>query len=612
MDNYKQNIECFKKYKGQIYDAFKLYENSLKNLPSEIIEDIEVHSVNTKDNFQSLIVKKNQKEYRMNSIIHPVLEAERWVKQYQFHNLNSVVAIFGLGNGLFAQKIAENMGESNRVIICEPSVQVFMHVLHQYDLSYLLSHERVEIAVEEINIYDFHKALQHYINIANIKTKIMCMHPGYDKVFPEQGILFWKELSYIDIFIKTNINTEMCFGKFFIENILGNLVHLKNSNTINELAEVLPVDNPIIIVAGGPSVEENIEALKKAKDKFIIIAVDRSLDFLLDNGIEPDLIASVDPIKPIELFTRRDNVTIPLLCILETQTEILKIHKGKKIITRVNRFMKEAYTINGKEAPKTASGSSVATMAFCAAIAMGFKTIILVGQDLAYRGNVTHLGGMEEVDGIDVMVDGIDGEQVRSRSDWLNFIRWYQDVIDGNSEIKVYDAKESGAKIRGTIVKSLDSILEEYEVKQTNYRELVDNLEVTFNEEQLLRIKEYFDGFCDTLDEIKKKAMEACTICDYFLNEDLNNDDVFVTSDIYLRDLNDITEYVSECDIYYLLESYISANATQEISNIYKFTGNQAEDRKDTYEKSKCIFQTIADGCDYLKPLIEKKVVNIL
>ena len=52
-----------------------------------------------------------------------------------------------------------------------------------------------------------------------------------------------------------------------------------------------------VVVASGPSLRRynQIEILKKYKNRLIIISADGALYYLLDNGIIPDLVITLDP-----------------------------------------------------------------------------------------------------------------------------------------------------------------------------------------------------------------------------------------------------------------------------------------------------------------------------
>ena len=326
MNYYEINLDYMKKNKNHLYSKFKNIDiSSYKELD-------EIQSVDTKDGKKALKIKLDSKEYRLNSIYRPEEEAKRWVSQYEFQNLNTVVSMFGFGNGIFARTIMKKMGNSDLLIIYEPCVEMFYHVLNNYDITDIISNNQVKIFLKDINDFEFHTTLQSSINIANWRSQIQCVYPQYDKIFIESCRMFFKELRDNYAYVKMNINTEIYFGQKKIDNIFKNLRFLKNSNTLLEIKEELPKDIPAIVVAAGPSVEENIENLKRVKGKAVIFAVDRILDYLLDAGIEPDFVVTIDGKKSIKYFSRRENITIPLVTYMDSNFDILEWHKGRKDI----------------------------------------------------------------------------------------------------------------------------------------------------------------------------------------------------------------------------------------------------------------------------------------
>ena len=63
---------------------------------------------------------------------------------------------------------------------------------------------------------------------------------------------------------------------------------------------------PGVIVSPGPSLQKNLEILKKIKGKAIIICVLRVLGTLLQNGIEPDIVIQADPHNLEDMMSERD------------------------------------------------------------------------------------------------------------------------------------------------------------------------------------------------------------------------------------------------------------------------------------------------------------------
>ena len=110
--------------------------------------------------------------------------------------------------------------------------------------------------------------------------------------------LYTNEIKSLTEKIKQNFNpilldikTQKNFGKIWQNNIFKNFKRLFN----NEYSfEPLEIDKPILIVGAGPSLEQNIEVIKKNIDNFFVVSSDTSLKILLTHKITPDLVFSFD------------------------------------------------------------------------------------------------------------------------------------------------------------------------------------------------------------------------------------------------------------------------------------------------------------------------------
>lgn len=606
MNYYELNMECIRENRHNLYKKLETVElASFKKL-----EDIQ--SVDTKDGKKALKIKYKSIEYRLNSIYRPVEEAEKWVEQYQFQNLNTIISMFGFGNGVFARTIMKKMGNSDLLIIYEPCIEIFSHVLNNYDITDILASSNIAIFIEELNDFEFHTSLQATINITNLKTQINCIYPQYDKIFVESCASFFNELRDSYSHARLNINTEIYFGQKYIENIFKNLRHLKNSNSLQELKEDIPIDVPAIIVAAGPSVGENLEELKRAKGKSIIFAVDRILDYLLDSGIEPDFVVTIDPKKPLKYFSKRTDVTIPLISYLESNCDILDQHKGRKIICTRNTFIENIYKQVEKPYSWVIPSGSVAIVAFSACIELGFKKVILVGQDLAYDGNNSHADGVEENRGEDfnVFLEGIDGNQVKSRYDWKEFVIRYEDLIKIYSDVEVIDAKKKGAKIEGSIVMPLKDAMNKYCNKDFNYNDIIKNKKVTFDSNDLDIIQKYIENNLDILERIKERAKAAIILCNKLLIENKYKEDSYIAQ-ASMKELRKINNYIEKQTIYSIMDSYIMALSAEELSELYLCSEDVKESNKKTYEKSKIIYKQVIEVVEYIIPRIKEAIKHI-
>lgn len=607
MDYYNKNIECIKDHKPKLLEAIEKNNISLTN-KLEVI-----NSIPTKDENKAIVVQYKSKEYRLNSSYRPIEEAKKWAKAYSIKNINTVINMFGLGNGMFVRALIDKMEVSSYLLIYEPSFDVLKHTLENYDITDIIAHDKVFIFIEDINSDEFRRISNSLTSITNLKSQIQCIHPKYDELFPESAVKFYKYLkdSYTTEVINTN--TVVKLGRRNIDNVFNNLTFLNESSSITEIEEMIPPNIPAIIVAAGPSVEENIEELKRAKGRAIIFAVDSILRFLLDSGVEPDFVLCIDPNKSKWHFTREAPITTPLITYMESNNDILSIHKGKKIFCSQNRFVEEIYMKVDKTPPRVQPSGSVALVAFSVCIKLGIKEIILVGQDLAYKDNQTHAGRAKNVKfnkDTDVELEGINGELIRSRYDWKEFVMRYEDLITQHSDIKVIDAKRYGAKIKGTKVMELGLAIDQYcktplEIEFTN-----DKFRNSFTNEEILSIRDYLQSTLLVLHTIKSRIKKAIRDCDILMKEYSRSSESKKYNDA-LKRISKTNKYIEDQKIYSIMDAYVVALATNEMSQIFKFTDAFDENNVNTYKQSKAIYEAAIVAVDYVYPKLEELITKL-
>ena len=95
--------------------------------------------------------------------------------------------------------------------------------------------------------------------------------------------------------------------------------------------------------------------------------------------------------------------TIPVIAPPTAGYKIMERQKAKKIFYYDGYFLPYSiYFINDKVLPDVSTGGSVACSGFSLLHKLGYETIILVGQDLAFTDNKSHADGtFEEKDASD-------------------------------------------------------------------------------------------------------------------------------------------------------------------------------------------------------------------
>lgn len=129
--------------------------------------------------------------------------------------------------------------------------------------------------------------------------------PGYEKYTKEYEDMC-KMISYRIETVQFDMITEMQLCHQMVTNKMGNMCDIIKQRSINQLIDKFNELNKnggtAIIVSAGPSLDKNVEDLKKAEGKAMIIAVDTALKTVLRAGVRPDLTICVDPRKEIEFL----------------------------------------------------------------------------------------------------------------------------------------------------------------------------------------------------------------------------------------------------------------------------------------------------------------------
>ena len=256
-----------------------------------------------------------------------------------------------------------------------------------------------------------------------------------------------------------------------------------------------------IIVCPGPSLSKNIEMLKKAKGKILIICVLHAFRVLKKAGIVPDMIIHTDPFSLKDLHFERDGKEV------SQWDEWIEASDFSDVSYFITSSMGAPYMFNipvnkvlwmspgqkvGKHLPIDVFdydrvGGSVSHSAFDLMIEFGFKSIALVGQDLAFApdGDMytegAHLDMSEErlkAMGERFLVKSFDGKEVETNNSFYYFGQSYERFADElkDSGIGLYNCTEGGMYLDGfkhcKLVDFIDS--ETKEIKENSIQSILD------------------------------------------------------------------------------------------------------------------------------------------
>ncbi len=316
-----------------------------------------------------------------------------------------------------------------------------------------------------------------------------------------------------------HIGTKMFFTPYQAENFYNNVKYIPGCYKAFQLFRLIPSDIPAFVVSAGPSLNKNIKQLKRAKNKSFIIAVDTAVKPLLREGIEPDLFATLDGIKPLEVIETEQAKNLPMLTKVTAAHSIMDYHTGKKFFYNEGyQYVHKLFEMNDKTIEGFPTGGSVATLAFSLACHLGFRKIIFVGQDLAYTGNKSHADGTfqevmpkEDTEKF-IKVPGNYEDEVPTLKNLDGYRKWFGEYIEWwqkRHDTEFINATEGGARIEGTKLMALADVIDQECNKEVDIKACIDSLEPVFNEQEQEKIIAYFHDTPNQVHAIVTLAQEG-------------------------------------------------------------------------------------------------------
>ncbi len=569
----------------------------------------------TLDGDTTLAVTLNGEMYRLNSLYSPTHEAERWAAQFEVKNIGIVTTMFGLGNGVFARELLKKLNGNGVLLIYEPCAELFFYVLEHYDITDILGAANVSVTVEGINDNEIKNLLSNHVAWINLRSQIICSHPQYEQAFEASKNILYKIIQDNNNRAVVNKNTDVAISRLLITNTLTNLKYIKKSNLVTDLIGRFPEEVPAIIVSAGPSLDKNIEELKRAKGKAVIFAVDTAMKYLLAHDIIPDFIVTLDPKKSLKHMKDPRCYELPMFCRTDSRPANLDANHKNIIWYNLEGYMKTIYEKLGKETGFFHSGGSVATGAFSICDTLKFKRIILVGQDLAYLGESTHAGGVSvdysNGNSAIEMVEDIYGNPIRTRYDWYVYIHWFEDAVDLFEGEEVIDATEGGAKIHGTTIMTLRDTINRYCTHRVDCEQIVAELKPSIAQEEIPLLLRYIKQDISDLDVIINRAGEATDICNKLIEKYEKSLQETTSSLRKNQLLSDYNSEIEAMDVYELVDWDIAAATSEQLSNLYVYSKDERKNKLATYEHARTIYQAIGEAALRIKPLLEAGFASI-
>lgn len=205
-----------------------------------------------------------------------------------------------------------------------------------------------------------------------------------------------------------------------------------------------------VVIAAGPSLDDNMEFLRESQGKKTLIAVGTVFRKLLEAGIVPDMVVVLDFMERIyRQIEGLEDQKIPLLLGMTAYWKFAENYQRDKYKIPITDSPGK-----GRDKDAWVIGGTVTHLAMEAAIRFGAEKIYLVGVDLAFPKGLSHAEGtmdraVVKTEGM-IPVEGVGGTTVYADSLFIAYRQWIEQRIELAPWITYYNMSHIGARIAGT------------------------------------------------------------------------------------------------------------------------------------------------------------------
>ena len=302
-----------------------------------------------------------------------------------------VFFILGFALGYLLEVLAERASEEAMFCIIEPDLLMLRTAFERRDFSELIESGRV-LFFTELDKADLFVRLSAHNGLLSVGCELV-RHVSSLQLAPD----FYRQMEIwigeLRDYSRTGMNTLIINGRKTAENITRNLGWYVASPSLSRLKDRYK-GQPAIIVSAGPSLRKNKHLLQNALGKAVIVAVQTTLQPLLEMGIEPQFVTSLDYHEICARFFEKLPPSIRTELIAESKAtdSIFKLNPGPLTLLG-NDFAEGLLQEMQMKKAKLPAGATVAHLAYYVAEHLGCDPIIFIGQDLGFGDGLCYMPG---------------------------------------------------------------------------------------------------------------------------------------------------------------------------------------------------------------------------
>lgn len=395
----------------------------------------------TKSGIFNLLNKRTKK--LIHSMNNPMVEALRQ-SEYLYKSDAETILICGAGLGYLAYQLWIKSFKSAHIYIFERDSNI-LALARKYGVLGWIEEDSITTICES--------------NEGSLFDELYALPIDFDRAICWVSEYFIENIHDESIYagIKSfsdNIITRERFRRMEIVNVRYNKSDIIDD--VTKLRErISSLAKEFIVVAAGPSLDYNIEYIKKNQGKKRIVVVESALRKLIVNEIKPDYVVVLDPTEQIMKYI--DGIE-------DKTSELVLVAYEKANWKYVKSFQGAKYIINGRQAVNNevdnkdiqsyiSDCTTVSSLAIEVSLYLGAESVELVGLDLAFPNNKVYAAQVSDISKIctETMVRSVNGALVGTSYVFVQFKTEIEEIIK-KSTAKFYNMSKEGALIQGTLM----------------------------------------------------------------------------------------------------------------------------------------------------------------
>ncbi|HEB7643039.1 TPA: motility associated factor glycosyltransferase family protein [Campylobacter coli] len=439
------------------------------------------------------------------------------------------VCIYGIGNALLIKNLAKHY---KHLFVFESEIELFILALSTIDLSeelcsgkiYLVDIKEERVDIQLLILFDM-KDMFEYLSLYE-----MFVNNSFYKQFQQDD---WYKANTlceknIEVIVR-NLNSSLHIGfecySHLLQNIPSMLESIPFQRILNERKNKF--DNAIVVSAG-PSLTKQLPLLKAYQDKAVIFCADGALSMLEKEGIIPDYVTNLDFTDlAIKFFQNKENKTSLNVLSCATHPSLVHFLDNKSVVLRDDPLYQR---FNLNDFGYIDTGTHVSHFSYTLALALGFKNIIMIGQDLAFdeEGN-SHSKGFSygEQFSEETIVPTLQVQAYGGKGEVLTHITWndYRIKLEylfacNDQKAKFYNATEGGARISFTEELSFKECCEKFLTKEKPKFDIPKSLTKNRSDKLLAKFKEKIQKDQENAKRFLNDALALKQILENILSKD--------------------------------------------------------------------------------------------